>query len=61
MLLFSSTMRQELLDEICVLCNGSARDFEESAGKLTAFWGIQGILDFLEKLFEGNTSDMTMR
>jgi hypothetical protein len=42
---------------IYVLCSGSARDFEQSA----AFWGIQGIPEFLEKLFERNTADVTMR
>jgi hypothetical protein len=54
-------MRQKLLDEIYVPCSGSARGFEQSAGKLGAFCCIQGILEFLEKLFEGNTADVTMR
>jgi hypothetical protein len=52
-------MRQKLLDDICG--SGSARDFEQSAGKLAAVWAIQVILEFLENLFEGNTADVATR
>jgi hypothetical protein len=56
-------MRWKFIDEMCALYSGWARDFGAVCREivLAAFWNIQGILQLLEKPFEGNISDVMMR